>query len=341
MLSMRAAFFAIVAVSLALSAQLTEQPTCGPQSVKSYGLIGPVKSVEVESLRPGGRRVLTEKYVFDRAGRLLEDRRVISADASEHLRYQVFRSHYRLKGPNYEIDAFDIDPAQGETPIDQQRHLVRFDLRGRCIEQLDIDNDGASNGKSTYTYDSHGDLVREIDRNSDNSIFSIQNRTYRPDHKLLSENAIENRGQGLTYRWSREYRYDARGNLTDTFSYQQGVLEAHWVYRYDERNRRVSSQTIVADPDKDQRVYGKCFDCGLSPGETTYQYDENNRLTEERVFQPGKELVSVRKYFYDAHGNLLPSPGDTFFYDSHGNWVDKVPGARTSTDARYRVIEYY
>jgi hypothetical protein len=341
MLSMRVAFFAIVAVNLALTAQPTEQPVCDPRSLKSYGLLGPVKSMEVESLRPDGRRVVTEKYAFDRVGRLLEDRHVISADVSEHLRYQVFRSYYRLKGPNYEIHVFDIDPAEGETPIDLQRHLVRFDLRGRCIEQLDIESDGASNGKNTYTYDSHGDLVKEIGRNSDNSIISIQNRTCRPDHKLLSENAIENRGQVLTHRGSREYRYDGRGNLTDTFSYQQGVLEAHWVYRYDERNRRVSSQTIVTDPNKDQRVYGKCFDCGLSSGETVYQYDENNRLTEERVFQPGMKLVSVKEYFYDAHGNLLPSPGGTFSYDSHGNWVEEVPGARTATDARYRVIKYY
>ncbi len=257
--------------------------------------------------------MVTERYLFDRAGRVLEDRRQTSAEDPEHLQYQVFRSRYALKGPDYEIDDFEIDTAQGERPIDLQRHLVRFDSRGRCIEQLDIDSDGTFNGKDSYTYDKHGDLVREIERNGDNSFFSVQNRTYRPDHELVSEHATDNRGHGLDYRWSREYRYDARGNLTDTFSYQQGVPEAHWIYRYDERNRRVSVQTVVADPKQDQQVYGRCFDCGLSSGTTTYQYDESNRLTEERMFQPGMKLVSVEAFFYDAHGNLLPSPGSTLF----------------------------
>lgn len=89
------------------------------------------------------------------------------------------------------------------------------------------------------------------------------------------------------------------------------MLEAHWIYRYDERKRRVSSQMVVADPKNDQQVYGRCSDCDLSPGETTYQCDENNRVTEERMFQPGMKLVRLEKYLYDAHGNLLP-PGSTF-----------------------------
>lgn len=139
---------------------------------------------------------------------------------------------------------------------------------------------------------------------------------------------------------SREYRYDARGNLTETFSYQQGVLEAHWIYRYNERNRRVSVQTVVADPNQDQQVYGRCSDCGLSSGTTIYRYDENNRVTEERMYTPGMKLVLVQSYSYDAHGNVLP-PGSKFLYDSHGNWVEQVPSDRTSADARHRVIEYY
>lgn len=340
MLSLRVALLAILAVSLAFAEQPTGRPACNPETRENYGLLGPVKSVEVESLRPDGRRVVTEKYLFDQAGRVLENWSLGSADDSEHLQYQVFRSHYSPEGPNYEIDDFESNPAEGETPIDLQRHLVKFDSRGRCVEQLDIDSDGRLNGKDSYTYDSHGDLVREIERNGDNSFISVENRTYRPDHKLVSEHAIENRGQDLGYRWSREYRYDARGNLTDTFSYQQGVLEAHWIYRYDERGRRVSEQTVVADPSKDQQVYGTCSDCGLSSGTTTYQYDEHNRLTEKRIFQPGMKLLRLEKYSYDTHGNLLPADC-TFLYDSHGNWIEQVPAVRTSTNIRHRVIDYY
>lgn len=200
MLSMRVAFLAILAVSLAFAEQPTSRPACNPETRESYGLLGPVKSVEVQSLRPDGRRVVTEKYLFDRAGRVLEDRRLGAGDDPEHLEYQVFRSQYARKGPNYEIDDFEIDPTKGEAPIDLQRHLVRFHLRGRCVEEVDIDSDGTLMGKDSYTYDSHGDLVRENERNGDNSFVSVETRTYGPDHKLVSEHAIENSGQGPNER---------------------------------------------------------------------------------------------------------------------------------------------
>ncbi len=335
-------FIATITAGFAVSAEAPEPRACRPRVLKTYALLGPVKSVRVESAEADGQRVLTAKYVFDRKGRLLEDWHTVSTNAPERLRYQVFRSHYEPKGHDYEIDAFEIEPALGEKPIDLQRHLIKFDSRGRCIEERDIDSDGESSRKVTYAYDSRGDLIREIERNSGDSIFSIENRAYRPDHKLLSEKAIENRrGQGLSYQWSREYRYDARGNQTDMFSYQQGVLEAHWIDTYDERNRLTSSQTIVTDPQKDQPVYGKCFDCGLSSGETIYQYDHAGHLTEMQFFQPGRKLVSVEKYRYDAHGNRLPSPDDIYLYDSRGNWIEEIPPDQTSGEIRYRVIEYY
>jgi hypothetical protein len=334
-------FIVSVIMSLAVSAKVSEYPACSPRTLKDYDLLGPVKSVRVENVEADGQRVLAEKQVFDRTGRLLEARHAVALDSPEHSGYQVFRFHYEPKRRNYETDLFEIDPALGEKPIELQRHIVKFDPQGRCIEERDIDSDGEPNGKNTYEYDSHSDLIREIDRNPDNSIFSIQNRTYSPDHKLLSEKALENRGHGLNYQWSREYRYDSRSNRTEMFSYQQGMLEAHWIYRYDERNRLISSQTIVADPKKDQQVYGKCFDCGLSSGETTYKYNDTGQLAEERVFQPGGNLVSIKKHFYDAHGNSLPFPDAAYVYDLHGNWIKEVPPNRTATGTRYRVIEYY
>ncbi len=112
-----------------------------------------------------GSGVLTAKYVFDRTGRLLEDWHAIAGDAPERLRYQVFRSHYEPKGLNYEIDTFEIDPALEEKPIDLHRHLVKFDSRDRCIEESDIDGHGEANGKNTYTYGSHNNLIRAIDYN--------------------------------------------------------------------------------------------------------------------------------------------------------------------------------
>ncbi len=335
---MRIIFALPVSLGLAFCAQPSEYPDCGPRTLVTYDLLGPVRSVRVEEAGTDGKRELIAKTVFDRAGRLSDDRRQTTVgDSPEHPGYQVFRYIYEPQGRNYEIDMFDVDPAQGEKPIDLQHHFVKFDSLSHCIEERDIDGDGEFHGKSTYEYDGRGDFTREIDYKWDGKISAQEDKTYSADHKLLSEKTIEDRGQGLTYRWSREHQYDARGTETDMFSYQQGVLEAHWIFKYDERNRRISSQTIVADPQKDPQAYGRCFDCGLSSGETTYKYDDANRVREERMFQPGNKLINVHLYPYDEHGSRLASPDSIYSYDSQGNWVKEV----SSTYTLYRTIDYY
>ena len=330
-----------IATSCIVSAETAEYPSCSARTAKDYSLLDPVKSVRMEQIEPDGQRAFTSQYLFDRTGRLLENREAIAGDDSERPRLQVFRTHYDLRGKNYQVDMFEVDPAQGQQPIDLQRHLVKFDTRGRCIEQRDLDSDGELNGKSTYEYDGRGDLVRTVVRLPGSTILSIENRTYRSDHKLLAEQSVENRGQGLSYHSSREHRYDERGNETEVVSYQQGVMEARWLYGYDERNRLISSETVVADPKKDQRLYGRCSDCGLSSGKTTYSYNQAGQLIEERLFQPSGELVSVNRHFYDERGKPLEAPDRSFRNDSHGNWVESTVRSKGPSGNQYRTIEYY
>jgi hypothetical protein len=146
--------------------------------------------------------------------------------------------------------------------------------------------------------------------------------------------------------------------------YQQGVLEEHWIWTYDALGRMTSSQTVVSDPAKDQHVYGRCGDCGLSSGTTIYRYDEKNRITEEQTFEPGDKLVDLNRYSYDEQGNrtrqwsyqfdptqegqqkkpLIPLtvngieysatwtnglPTTTFTYDDWGNWIKEVSVRQT------------
>ncbi len=315
---------------------------------------------------------------------MLETAHVIDMSL-DHVAYQVFRYIYDSQGRISEEDAFEVSSLQsGAKPMESQRHTYKFDSEGRCIEEQTIDSDGESYGATTYEYNSQGDRSRERTYSFAGQIVSIQDRNYGPDHRLLYENIRENRaGEGslLNHRWSREHRYDAQGNQTDMFSYQQGVPEAHWVWTYDERRRLTSSQLIVSDPAKDQHAYGSCGDCGLSSGKTIYKYDNHDRVTEERVFQPGNKLTGLSRYSYDDHGNRTRVwvykfgssqasrqktiqkldgmeqvvtwtnglPTNTFSYDSRGNWIKMVSTRQTgSPDAKapitsitYRVIEYY
>lgn len=241
----------------------------------------------------GRGRSLIEKYVFDRSGRLLEDRHeiAVSADAAtEPVRFQVFRNVYQSNGRDYETDDFEIEPTKGEKPIDLQRHFVKFDSVGRCIEETTVDSDGSLDLKMTYEYDSQGNPINEVYHNADCTASSVE-RTYGLGHRLSSEKNI-----GWSTNSSRAYRYDARGNRTDEFDYEQGVLEVHRIYQYDDRNRLISSEAVV-DPDKDQHVYGRCGDCGPSSGKTIYTYDSARRLIESRMFEPGGQACKCYQEF--------------------------------------------
>jgi hypothetical protein len=387
MVSLTRAGLVIAAVLLLrCRVQAFESPACTPRTLTSYAFRGHVKSVRVEEgAIDGGRRTLIGRYAFDRHGRLLEDAHGHVSDvSSDRIQYQVFRYLYDSHERDYEVDTFDVDSLQKrERPIDLHRHTYKFDSQGRCSEEQDVDSDGESDGRTTYEYESQKDSIRETTYTSEGRVFSIQDRKYSPDHRLLFEKGSENRSDqdSLDYQWSRAYRYDAQGNQTDMFSYQQSALEAHWIWTYDERRRLTSSQLIVADPAKDQHAYGFCGDCGLSSGRTICNYDSNDRITEERVFQPDDKLVRLNSYKYDDHGNRTrewvyefgPSgvnqqkttlkldgteyvatwsnglPTSTFSYDSHGNWIKKVSSSRTAapdakaqiTSITYRVIEYY
>jgi hypothetical protein len=293
----------------------------------------------VEEAGEAGQRELIERYLFDRCGRVLESRNRVSGDSPGQWEHQVFRYIYQPQGRDYEIDLFFIDPAKGEKPIDLQRHFVKFDSLGRCVEENTVDEDGESYGKDVYEYDGRGDLATKITYDPDGTVSSREERTYSLDHKLLSERSVQDSTQGSEHPWLREYRYDERGNQTDVFLYEEGVMTRHQIYRYDEHNRLISWQTVVTDPQKDPNAVG-CLHCGLA-GETKYKYDANGRLIEERTFQPGNKPVDVQKYSYDPRGNRLEWPDCKYEYDSHGNWVKAVGQKGTSDWVRYRVIEYY
>jgi len=317
------------------------QASCNIRNAKQYGLIGHVQSVLTQYPGESGNPpALLSRLLFDQGGRVLEDAHVIQPG-----QYQVFRYLYSRASRDYEIDMFTASSlSQHARRIDLQRHLIRFDSQGRCVEERDIDTDGETEDRTIYEYpDPHS--VRQTDFNSDGTIFSLSELKFDASQHLISEKATESPNGA----WSREYRYDKDGKQTDLFSYRNGVLEAHWISSYDDQNRLASDQLIVADPQKDQHVYGTCGDCGLSSGKTTYRYDAGGRLKEKSSFDPDGKLRSFTSYEYDDRGTITRElhsgtgsegvPVSTFAYDLIGNWTHKLaPDGKSTAD---RTIDYY
>ncbi|MGH9653202.1 MAG: hypothetical protein ACRD6B_07020 [Bryobacteraceae bacterium] len=208
--------------------------------------------------------------------------------------YQVFRYIYKTQAPDYEVDMFEIDPAQKDKPVDLQRHFVKFDSLAQCVEETTVDSDGSLDLKMTYEYDSQGNLINEVYHNAIGTTSSVE-RTYGQNHELLSEQGI-----GWSIDFLRVYRYDARGNRTDEFDYENGALESHRVFQYDDRNRVISLKVFV-NPGKDAHAYGRCGDCGPSSGRTVYTYDDAKGTIKEEMFDSSNKLVGTQYQFYATH----------------------------------------
>jgi hypothetical protein len=358
----------------------------GAKATIQQGLRGDVKSVQVERSDAGdGSRTLVERSIFDRNGRMLEYAH-LTGSTPYPVSYQVIRNIYDSQDRIQGIDMSDVSSLEkGVEPTSLQHHTYKFDPQGRCIAEETVDSDGESEGSTIYEYDSRGDLTRETEYSSAGGpVFGITDRTYGPDHRLLTEKTRSNRSgeEGmLDYLSSREHRYDAQGNETETISYEQGVPERRWMRMYDERRRLISSEVILSDPANDRHTYGYCWHCSSSSGRTIYKYDSNDRIIEERIFQPDDQLVGLNLNSYDDHGNCTREwvyqfgpfqseeqntrlqldgidrvatwtnglPTYVFSYDSRGNWIKKVTSIQTGgpdpkrriLSLAYRTIEYY
>lgn len=330
MLANGVAFHLTLLLALSFGAQAADNyPDCGPQTLKNYELLGPVHSVRVEVAgADGGARSVIETYIFDRAGRLLEDRHPIAVSPDDATVFQVFRNVYAPTGRDYEIDGFEVDDDKGGKPKDLHRHLVKFDRAGRCAEEADVDSDGSLDLEKTYEYDGESNLINEVSHDADGRVSSVA-YTYAQKHQLLSQKEI-----GWTTNYSRAYRYDAQGNRTDEFVYTSGALETHRVFQYDGRNRLISLAVFV-DPAKDAHAYGRCNDCGPSSGKTIFTRDDVTGTIKEEIFDSDNKLVSTR-YESDA----THSRSNDELYDSHDNWIRRKSDKAESSYI-YRVIEYY
>jgi hypothetical protein len=161
----------------------------------------------------------------------------------------------------------------------------------------------------------------------------------------------------------RIFHYNDQGQLLEEiFNWQNSP--ARYVYEYNKSGRPRSIETITGSiPASTEDVYGRCGDCGVFPGKTTYRYNDDGLLTEERVIQPGNQLIRLSEYAYDGHRHhtrewiysadpsgksardvRLHIDGEdllfdatnglrsiSYTYDSHGNWI-KATETRLSSD---------
>jgi hypothetical protein len=283
---------------------------------------------------------------FDRRGHQLED--LEYRDQGQYgtavTRWVFF---YDSHGRRIEGDVSDTD----EDSKHPRRFLTKYDSKGRESEEVSVDPDGSIDSRVVKEYDSRGDIAKEITYESDGKPSGVTIRHYDAGHHVIEEDL----GTNPEAVSKRIFRYNDKGQrIEDSFEWEGAP--ARQVYEYDERGRLRSFETITgAIPAPIGNVYGLCGDCGLFPGKTTYRYNDEGLLTEERVIQPGNKLIRLSEYAYDSHGRhtrawvYSSDPSGTYSredllfdrsnglrstsytYDSHGNWVKAVE-TRLSSD---------
>ena len=95
--------------------------------------------------------------------------------------------------------------------------------------------------------------------------------------------------------WTQHYTYDAKGNLTQTATYEaDGALAWTQRYTYDARGNLTEEATYEAD--------------GTLNSKTGYTYDAKGKQTEAAFYKAGGVLEQKWRYSYEA-------------YDAAGNWI--------------------
>ncbi len=320
---------------------------------------GPVRSIRIEHseiLEDGseGKRELDANCTFDRKGQALD-----GVAYQDHGPYGTtvnrWRYVYDSHGRTVETDIFDV----AEGTKHPRRYLVKYDSKGREWETRSLDSDGSIDLRVVTEYDSRGDTERETTYGFDDKIASVSTRHYDAAHHIVQE---ESRNVNPESESKKIFRYNSNGQQIEEI-FDSEDKPARYGTTYDERGRPRSIETITGPISTTAgNDYGLCNDCGVFPGKRTFRYNDDGLLIEERVIQPGNNLIRLSQYAYDSHGHHTQEwvysldplskyarnvrvrvdgedllfdgtnglPSISYTYDSRGNWIKAVQTALSS-----------
>lgn len=228
---------------------------------------------------------------------------------------QVDRERERLLGPVSKVVA-----KSGATTT-----IKTFDGTGTLIEvesrvspPPDQPELGDSAEKLVYTYDPNWNRTGEMILEGDGEKYPSRLYAYDGAGHRTAEAAYHMCGTFSSLHLST---YDVNGQVREDLEYQSRSLLRH-VFSHDDRGR------IVKD---------LLSRNGALQSTTHFTYDQNDRLTEQRVYLPDGTLSSTAMYQYDDRGNrtgeevihsthpsLNSKEVSQYDYDSAGNWTRRT-----------------
>jgi len=250
---------------------------------------------------------------------------------TEHINGHVKSIHeYDYQRPM--TDKNDIDPLK--IPLDDTvKHATfNYDKNGNLLEHINnigitIETDTYDNSmkrihsktnyapnyiiqEGTYTYDANDNLIEHKIR----TVFkdtSYSSTIYKYDNKGILKETDSYDKNNYLYKWI--YKFDDKGNQSEAAKYNdKNTFEERWAYIYDERGNNIEL-SLYQDSLKQKFVY---------------KYNEHNDKAEEILY--GRYNILLHDYKYE------------YTYDKNDNWIKRFEKDNNLwKDITLRVFEYY
>lgn len=322
---------------------------------EKHGLIGPVKSVRVETAQFEGQgEQLTEKPSFSHTITFNQDGWLI-AQVNRNPDGSAWRT------ANDYSDSGNLLATRSFDPSDALSGEVRYiyDDEGKLVAEQHTTQNGNVTTPTTYAYDCSGGKVKiqELDFTGEvNMMIGIEgtSTSISAGEAKRLESRYDNRGEAVEVKvfntdgalFSRvEITRDARGNPLEETQYVGDVVPFGRC-----SSDSCSTEEIAALTEEQKAEFvaeiARMFPSGTAMSKHTHKYDREGRLIESKLTMMGMQ-ASRLTFAYDEAGNKSEEVSynedgtlgsKAVFereYDGHCNWTKELVSTASSWDAEF------
>lgn len=246
-------------------------------------------------------------YKFNEQNKMIEEIHYFEGnEIGEHIKYSLDE-----EGKPDQIETIYADDAKSIKKIKRFEHKVsveifdedgekegeetiKFDSKGRPIEEVQIDDEQNITQRSVFEYGDSDKVINRIDYGENDEFLVKINFEYDKEGHLLKIIQQSEKGQLIS---ANNFEYDERGNQVLLQNNQQLQRTS-----YDEQNRIVSKETVNGRNNMVENF-------------TEYKYGNHGHIVEERNFSMGDAYQLEPGVFSRTASDYLLTRYEYEFYD--------------------------
>ncbi|OHD10937.1 MAG: hypothetical protein A2086_16475 [Spirochaetes bacterium GWD1_27_9] len=158
---------------------------------------------------------------------------------------------------------------------------------GKPVEMNHIYSDGSLLDRATYNYDKNGNLIEEIEYDSENAPSSKDTYKFNKNNKLIEKQVFKN--DILNYKTTYNYIGDIKTEEIE-LEYEGNNVVSKTINKYNNKENRISFE----------KYEGKKLSVKIK-----YIYDLKNKIIEEDEMDSFGKITEKTIYSYDKNQNLV------------------------------------